>query len=250
MREGRRRQRQHAGDARPNKADVHEIPPPNVLFFCLRKQQKILPKERLVVNYKWYFFVAYSPLPFASLVDAASPLRGSCRPFMHPDAPSPAADSGSDPPPAAPALDFAFALRVAVAPALELGYTHLGRRRVIAITGGTVAGPRLNGVVLPGGADWQVIRGDGVAELEARYMLQADDGGLIAVVNRGLRHGPDAVMRKLIAGEPVDPGAYYFRCTPVFETAAPAYHWLTRTVFVASGARHPDRVEISVYAVR
>ncbi|HKC31209.1 MAG TPA: DUF3237 domain-containing protein, partial [Burkholderiales bacterium] len=121
---------------------------------------------------------------------------------------------------------------------------------VIAITGGTVAGPRLNGVVLPGGADWQVIRGDGVAELEARYMLQADDGGLIAVVNRGLRHGPDAVMRKLIAGEPVDPGAYYFRCTPVFETAAPAHHWLTRTVFVASGARHPDRVEISVYAVR
>src|SRR5229473_2661885 len=93
-------------------------------------------------------------------------------------------------------------------------------------------------------------RGAGVAELEARYMLQADDGGLIAVVNRGLRHGPDAVMRKLIAGEPVDPGAYYFRCTPVFETAAPAYHWLTRTVFVASGARHPDRVEISVYAVR
>jgi len=169
---------------------------------------------------------------------------------MHPDAPSPAADSGSDPPPAAPALDFAFALRVAVAPALELGSTHLGRRRVIAITGGTVAGPRLNGVVLPGGADWQVIRGDGVAELEARYMLQADDGGLIAVVNRGLRHGPDAVMRKLIAGEPVDPGAYYFRCTPVFETAAPAHQWLTRTVFVARGARHPDRVEISVYAVR
>jgi hypothetical protein len=161
------------------------------------------------------------------------------------DAPSPAA--GGD---AAPALDFAFALSVGVAPALEVGQTQAGRRRVIAITGGAVAGPRLSGIVLPGGADWQVIRGDGVAELEARYTLRAADGALIGVVNRGLRHGPEAVMRKLIAGEPVDPGAYYFRCTPVFETAAPAHLWLTRTVFVASGARHPDRVEIAVFAVR
>ncbi|HEX6840306.1 MAG TPA: DUF3237 domain-containing protein [Stellaceae bacterium] len=152
-------------------------------------------------------------------------------------------------PPAVPALDFAFALSVTVAPALELGTTHLGRRRVIAITGGTVAGPRLNGVVLPGGADWQIIRPDGAAELEARYTLQADDGALIGVINRGLRHGPDAVMKKLIAGEPVDPATYYFRCSPIFETAAPAYQWLTRTVFVASGARHPDRVVIDVFAV-
>ena len=113
-----------------------------------------------------------------------------------------------------------------------------------------MTGPRLRGSVLPGGADWQVIRSDGVAELEARYTLRADDGGLIVVVNRGLRHGPEAVMQKLIAGEPVDPAAYYFRCAPVFETAAPAHQCLTRTVFVASGARHPDRVEISVFAVR
>jgi hypothetical protein len=166
---------------------------------------------------------------------------------MKPHAPSPA--TGRDTP-LAPTLDFVFALRVAVAPALELGSTHLGRRRVIAITGGTVAGPRLNGAVLAGGADWQVIRPDGAAELEARYTLQADDGALIGVINRGLRHGPEAVMRKLIAGEPVDPGAYYFRCAPVFETAAPAHQWLARTVFVGRGARHPDRVEIDVFAVR
>jgi hypothetical protein len=57
-------------------------------------------------------------------------------------------------------------------------------------------------------------------------------------------------MRKLTAGEPVDPSAYYFRCTPAFETAAPAHQWLTRTVFVAGGARHSDRVEIDVFAVR
>lgn len=145
-------------------------------------------------------------------------------------------------------LDFAFAARVTVAPPLELGATHLGRRRIIPITGGAVEGPRLQGRVVPGGADWQIIRADGVAELEARYTLEADDGALISVVNRGFRHGPPEVIRKLIAGEPVDPDAYYFRCAPVFETAAPAHQWLTRTVFVGSGVRHPDLVEIQVYA--
>lgn len=148
------------------------------------------------------------------------------------------------------AFDFAFALHVQVAAPLELGTTHLGRRRVIPITGGAVEGPRLKGVVLPGGADWQTIRDDATAELEARYTLRADDGALIAVVNRGLRHGPEAVMRQLAAGESVDSSSYYFRCSPVFETAAPAHRWLTQTVFVASGARHPDRVEIQVYVVR
>ncbi len=69
------------------------------------------------------------------------------------------------------------------------------------------------------------------------------------MVNRGFRHGPPEVIQKLIAGESVDPGAYYFRCAPMFETAAPAHQWLTRTVFVGSGARHPDSVELRFYAV-
>ncbi|HXY99589.1 MAG TPA: DUF3237 domain-containing protein [Stellaceae bacterium] len=148
-----------------------------------------------------------------------------------------------------PALDFAFRLRVAVAPALELGETQAGRRRIVPITGGSVEGPRLSGRVLPGGADWQIIRADGCAELTARYTLETEDGALIAVVNRGLRHGPPEVIARLTAGEPVDPAAYYFRCTPSFETAAPAQQWLTRAVFLGSGVRRPDTVEIAVYAV-
>ena len=148
-----------------------------------------------------------------------------------------------------PALEFVFRLDVTVAAPLELGPTHLGRRRVIPITGGTITGPRLKGRVLPGGADWQVIRADGTAELDARYTLEADDGALISVVNRGLRHGPPEIVAKLIAGAAVDPSTYYFRCTPAFETAAPAHQWLTRSIFVATGVRHPDRVEIAVYAV-
>jgi len=147
-------------------------------------------------------------------------------------------------------LEPVFRLSVTVAAALELGETHAGRRRIIAMTGGTVSGPRLKGRVLPGGADWQIVRSDGCAELEARYTLEAHDGALISVTNRGLRHGPPDIVAKLIAGETVDPSTYYFRCTPVFETSAPAHLWLTRTVFTASGERHPDRVEIAVYAVR
>ena len=147
------------------------------------------------------------------------------------------------------ALDFAFLLRVSVAPALELGETQRGRRRIVAIAGGTIEGPRLAGRVLPGGADWQIIRPDGTAELEARYTLEAADGALISLVNRGLRHGPPEIVQRLVAGEPVDPTSYYFRCTPVFETAAPAHQWLTRSVFIASGVRHPDLVEMQVYAV-
>jgi uncharacterized protein DUF3237 len=147
------------------------------------------------------------------------------------------------------ALDFAFLLRVSVAPALELGTTHQGRRRIIPIAGGSVEGPRLKGRVLPGGADWQIIRPDGTAELDARYTLEAADGALISVINRGLRHGPPDVVARLLAGEAVDPGSYYFRCTPSFETAAPAHQWLTRTVFIASGLRQPDLVEMRIYAV-
>lgn len=71
-----------------------------------------------------------------------------------------------------------------------------------------------------------------------------------AVSGREAEQSYDAAARTAdAAATPVDPAAYYFRCTPVFQTAAPVHQWLGRTVFVASGARHPDRVEIDVFAV-
>src|SRR5437868_6595080 len=107
---------------------------------------------------------------------------------------------------------------ISLAPAQELGETPQGRRRIIPITGGSFKGARLSGRVLPGGADWQVIRADGVAQLEARYTLETDDGALIYVRNDGYRHGPREVLEKLAAGMPVDPALYYMRTTPWFET--------------------------------
>ncbi len=112
--------------------------------------------------------------------------------------------------------EYAFELRATVDTPQEVGDTPAGRRRFIPITGGTFEGPKLKGTILPGGADAQVIRNDGVTDLVARYTLKVDDGTLIYVVNRGLRHGPPEVMQRLMRGESVDPAAYYFRTTPVF----------------------------------
>jgi len=119
-----------------------------------------------------------------------------------------------------PSLEFAFEIQADLAPAVTLGATPDGLRRVIPITRGTVKGPQIAGEVLPGGADWQRVRADGVTVPEAQYLLRTDDGVTIQVYNIGLRHGPEDVMRRLAAGEPVDSAEYYFRATPRFSVVA------------------------------
>jgi Protein of unknown function (DUF3237) len=148
------------------------------------------------------------------------------------------------------ATEFVLEARVSVATPIEIGETPYGRRRVIHITGGSFAGPRLKGTVVPGGADWQVIRPDGVTELTALYDLKADDGTFIHVTNRGLRHGPPEVMQRLLRGENVDPASYYFRTAPVFEAPAGGPHdWLNRAIFVADAVREASTVIVRVYQV-
>ncbi|HWA38815.1 MAG TPA: DUF3237 domain-containing protein [Burkholderiales bacterium] len=138
---------------------------------------------------------------------------------------------------------------IALAPALEVGDTPEGRRRIIAITGGRFWGERLRGEVLAGGGDWQVIRADGVAYLDTRYTLRTDDGALIYVRNVGYRHGPAEVLKRVAAGEPVDPSEYYMRTTPWYETGDARYTWINRIVCVATGARRASAVELDVYEV-
>ena len=147
-------------------------------------------------------------------------------------------------------LELLLRAEITLAPAQELGETPLGRRRIIPITGGSFRGERLSGRVLPGGADWQFIRSDGVAELDARYTLETEDRALIYVRNFGYRHGPAEVIQRLAAGEPVDPALYYMRTTPRFETGAERYKWLNRIICVATGARRAAAVELEVFEVR
>jgi Protein of unknown function (DUF3237) len=149
-----------------------------------------------------------------------------------------------------PALQHVLDLTVHVASPIEagnvVGLNSRGKRRIIPITGGTVTG-KVNGKVLPGGADFQIVVSDTTADLDARYMIELENGEHIFVQNRALRRGSATDIAKLIRGEPVAPEAIYFRCVPVFEVSSPALEWLTQSIFVGTGARFPDRVQISIF---
>lgn len=151
--------------------------------------------------------------------------------------------------PEAPGLDFVCELTVKIAPALVVGETSHGTRRVIPITGGTFSGPNFNGTIVNGGADWQLVRKDGTSELNALYTLQTDDGTLIYVNNRGIRVATPEVAQRIARGEPVSPSEYYFRAAPTFETPPGKYEWLTRSLFISKGIRKPDAVIIQVWRV-
>jgi hypothetical protein len=148
-----------------------------------------------------------------------------------------------------PSFEWIGTVEVAVGPPLGVGRVPGGERRIIPILGGRIEGPRLSGEVLPGGADFQLIREDGVAEIEARYTLKLADGALVYIVNRGLRHAAPEDMARLLRGEPVPPERVYFRTTPVFETASPAHAWLHRSLFLGLGERRPDSVRVAIHAI-
>jgi hypothetical protein len=130
---------------------------------------------------------------------------------------------------------------------VSLGAAPLGERRYVPLLGGQVEGPTMRGAIVPGGVDWQVARHDGVLEIDARYVLALEDGALVEVESRGLRHGAPEVMRRLAAGEAVDPGEYFFRTAIRFTTGAPAWQQLNRTMAVGIGSRFTDRVVIDVF---
>jgi hypothetical protein len=138
-------------------------------------------------------------------------------------------------------------LQVTVATPQNIGAVPHGTRRTVPLSGGVFEGPRLRGTVVPGGsADWLLLRADGVLEMDLRVTLRTDDGALISMKSFGLRHGPPDVMAAIARGETVDPATYYFRTTPRFETADPAYAFLNRLLTVASGDR---RAEGPIYTI-
>ncbi len=153
--------------------------------------------------------------------------------------------------PVAPSLSLLYRALISVDRPQLFGPTPqaAGERRIINITGGEFSGARLRGSVLAGGADWQVIRGDGVAQLEARFTMQTDDGALLFVRNFGFRHGAPAVIARLFSGEVVDPSTYYFRMTPLIETGDARYAWLNSQILVGSGMRTKSHVIYDVYTV-
>ncbi len=148
-----------------------------------------------------------------------------------------------------PRFEPLMTLVVDVGDVVSLGDAPLGERRVIAITGGTFAGAKLRGDVLPGGADWQVVRRDGVIDLDARYVLKDRSGALVRVVSQGLRHGPPEVIAALARGDDVDPARYFFRTIMRFETGAADLAWLNTTIAVATAQRKARQVLLDAWAL-
>jgi hypothetical protein len=149
----------------------------------------------------------------------------------------------------APALDFFCELKVKLDPALIVGETPHGTRRIIPIIGGKVEGPKIKGEILNGGADWQILRADGVTELEAHYQFRTDDGTLIYVKNTGIRAATPEIAARLARGEKVDANEYYFRAMPKFDAPKGKYDWVNNSLFVCTGERLPDYVLIRVWKV-
>ena len=149
----------------------------------------------------------------------------------------------------APKLEWLMNLAVEVGEVASMGDGPLGERRIIPIVGGTFEGPGLRGDVLAGGNDWQIVRKDGVLDLDARYVLKEAGGGLIRVTSQGYRHGPPEVLAALARGEEVVPDKYFSRTVMRFETGAPGLEWLNKTLALSTAERKARRVLLKAFRV-
>lgn len=150
-----------------------------------------------------------------------------------------------------PELEFLFEATVTLDPPQELGITKYGKRRIIGINGGTFKGPKMKGVVVAGGADWQTVRADGTADLVATYSLKTDDGYYIFIDNEGIRTATPTVLARLAKGEDVPASEYYMRTTAKLEVDSKSpYDWLNRSVIVSTGMRKANSVILRFYHVK
>lgn len=141
-----------------------------------------------------------------------------------------------------------FVLREAVPPLLVVGQTPNGFRRIGLVPSGTFEGERLSGQVVSGN-DWQTVRDDGCTKLDVRLVLRTADDALIVMTYTVLRAGTPDIIAQLDRGEAPDPSTYYFRMSPLFETAAEQYDWMNRIISVGIGQRLADGPLYSVFEV-
>ena len=149
-----------------------------------------------------------------------------------------------------PRLTPVYRLEATLGDPVDLGDTAHGHRRIVPLAGGTFTGPRMSGKLLPGAsADWQTVLADGAALGDVRYTLRTDDGDVLYVQARGVRHGSTEVLARLGRGEDVDPSEYTFRTATQIETAVAELDWLNKGVFVSVGGRQPGGVVYETYLV-
>jgi len=149
--------------------------------------------------------------------------------------------------------EFVFEVRLdfPAGPRLRFGpLPEGGRCGYVPVVSGTVTGPRLQGKVVPySGGDWPHLWPDGTIEFDARYLIEANDGTLIYVQNRGVAHAPAEVQARIDAGQPFDSRQNYFRTTPIFKTSVGPHDWLCRTIFVGIGDKRADHSLFAFHAI-
>lgn len=148
-----------------------------------------------------------------------------------------------------PRLELLYDMHVDLEAPQVIGQTPMGVRQVFIVKGGTFEGPRMKGTIL-GGGDWATVRPDGVLQLDVRATVQTDDGALIYAYYGGYLHSPPEKVMRAFAGEDVPLGDYYFYTGPMFQTGAPQYEWLNRTMAIGRGRVVRSGVEYRVWAVR
>ena len=148
-----------------------------------------------------------------------------------------------------PTLEKCFQVEALVDTPIVVGQddTH-GLRRIIPIVSGTVSG-KLNGKILPGGVDSQVIRTDGFTEMSARYAIKLDDGRAVFIENNGIRRVTPEYAAEAATGKIIDPKYVYFVTVPRFEVYDESLRWLEKNVFICYAARLPDKVLLQFYQV-
>jgi hypothetical protein len=149
-----------------------------------------------------------------------------------------------------PRLTLVYRLEAVLGEPLDFGEVSQGHRRIVPQIGGSFEGPDVKGKLLPGAsADWQIVLPDGTVLGNIRYTLQTDDGALLYVQSRGVRHGSAEVLARLARGEDVDASEYTFRTSTQIETASARLDWLNKGVFVSVGGRLRGTVIYETYLV-
>jgi len=150
-----------------------------------------------------------------------------------------------------PQLEYAFTISIELAGIQWVRPSSMGATRAaVYAASGTVEGPRLNGRVIPmSGGDFPLVRPNGVIDFDARYLLEADDGAIIYLQNRGYRWAGEQAMAKMARNEPLDPGEYYMRLSPKFDAPDGPHEWLSRHVFVGVAEKLPGANRIHYFVV-
>jgi len=148
-----------------------------------------------------------------------------------------------------PRLEHLYDMHVDLDAPQVIGAAPAGHRQIFIVKGGTFEGPRIKGTVLPGGGDWALMRTDGAIQLDVRATVKTDDGALIYAAYSGLIIFSPEVLARIMGGEDVPLGEYYFYTNPMFQTADERYAWLNQTIAIARGKVIPGAVEYRSWVV-